>query len=439
MDKRGLSKIFVGMILVLMIVNPNFVSAEWSADTITNNHEVTFSGSYTHGTTGQLAGVQITTNQIQQIIELQYGANHYDQTYAYIYSDTGDAPDTLLATSDNSGGAKNVTFSGANLINLTADTKYWILFTNPSGAFDFHFTTGASFPIEDDTLNWTRGKWLTDNDYGEIAGIEMIRVKVIELDTNPPITTTPTISPAKPTTKDDLECYATLTDGEKVNLTANWKWYKENIEYLSGSFAVSNGTNSLISTLDLENVSAGEEWFCEVLPYDGYNYGNSSNSSTVIIENVLPSNATFENVNITEDLDVGGNVNGLQSFFSYIGGSVSRIVKGWFTEIDAVNITAQNLEVNNKNVCLEDGTNCPDTTDVKSGEVSILENSCATISFNVSFSSIPVVVGSFEVGAEDNVISVGNISTTGFNLCLNKLGVADQSHTIYWIATNVGN
>ncbi|MCK5043535.1 hypothetical protein KAR52_00855 [Candidatus Pacearchaeota archaeon] len=70
-------------------------------------------------------------------------------------------------------------------------------------------------------------------------------------------------------------------------------------------------------------------------------------------------NAIFANANITEDLTVGGDIFALQSFFNYIGSAISRIVKGWFNEIDAISITTKNFKVNDMLVCLEDGTNCP--------------------------------------------------------------------------------
>ncbi len=72
----------------------------------------------------------------------------------------------------------------------------------------------------------------------------------------------------------------------------------------------------------------------------------------------IPANGTFENVNITNNLAVGNNITALRGFFDFLGSSISRVVKGWFTEVDAINITTKNLQVNSKNVCLEDGTNC---------------------------------------------------------------------------------
>lgn len=91
---------------------------------------------------------------------------------------------------------------------------------------------------------------------------------------------------------------------------------------------------------------------------------------------IIPlENATFENVNVANDLTVGKNIFSLNGFFDFLGSSVSRIIKGWFNEIDVITLTASfinsniidantitatgSITVNNSQVCLEDGTNCP--------------------------------------------------------------------------------
>ena len=111
----------------------------------------------------------------------------------------------------------------------------------------------------------------------------------IILDTTPPETTIPDIIPTYPKTTDNLQCYATLSDDKQENLTAYWTWYKNNISYLSGSKNVTNGTYSLITTLSAENTTKGEQWICEVEPFDGSNYGNASNSTSVTILNSAPN------------------------------------------------------------------------------------------------------------------------------------------------------
>ncbi|MFH1608387.1 MAG: LamG-like jellyroll fold domain-containing protein, partial [archaeon] len=128
------------------------------------------------------------------------------------------------------------------------------------------------------------------------------------VDTTAPNTTTPTITPSLPTTISNLTCNATLTDDQQENLTAYWKWYKNNVTNLSGSISVTNGNFTLITTLDSGNTTKGEEWICEITPNDGIQNGTAKNSSSVTILNSAPThtiptlttpsgkNFTYENI-----------------------------------------------------------------------------------------------------------------------------------------------
>ena len=144
-------------------------------------------------------------------------------------------------------------------------------------------------------------------------------------------------------------------------------------------------------------------------------------------------NATFENINVTN-----------RGFFSYIGDSIFRVIKGWFTEVDAVNITTQNLQVNNKDVCLEDGTNClaDVDTEIKSGSFNADDGSTTVITFNTSFSSIPEVTASFATdnGASKDEIAIIQVNTNQVSIKIQKgHGGANDNWDIHWIATNAGN
>lgn len=110
-------------------------------------------------------------------------------------------------------------------------------------------------------------------------------------DTIPPSITQLIITPQQPKSGEDLECNATLTDNRATTLTAYWKWYKNSQPYSSGSTTVQNGTDSLITTLLAGNTTKGEQWICEVKPFDGVNYGNASNSSAVTILNTAPTHS----------------------------------------------------------------------------------------------------------------------------------------------------
>ncbi len=64
----------------------------------------------------------------------------------------------------------------------------------------------------------------------------------------------------------------------------------------------------------------------------GLAYGQSSPPSP-------PNVTTFENVNITNNLTVGNNFTASNGFFTNLGLAISRIVKGWFTDIDVSGTT----------------------------------------------------------------------------------------------------
>lgn len=109
-------------------------------------------------------------------------------------------------------------------------------------------------------------------------------------DATPPSTTQPIIIPANPVTTNNLTCNATLTDNKQTTLTVNWTWYNNSIKHLSGiTEGIQNGTNTIITTLASGNTTKGENWICEVIPYDGSNYGNATNSTAVTILNAAPS------------------------------------------------------------------------------------------------------------------------------------------------------
>jgi len=112
-----------------------------------------------------------------------------------------------------------------------------------------------------------------------------------EVDTIPPEITILEVIPPEPKTNDNLQCYATLTDDKQTNLTAYWRWYKNNQSILNGSTSVFNGNYSLITTLNADNTTKGEQWKCEVTPYDGYNYRTVKNSSVTIL-NTAPNHTT---------------------------------------------------------------------------------------------------------------------------------------------------
>jgi hypothetical protein len=85
---------------------------------------------------------------------------------------------------------------------------------------------------------------------------------------------------------EDLQCYATGEDIESSNLTVYYRWYLNDSLNLTGSLEnITNGTLTLISTLESGNTSVGDIWKCSVLVNDGTSnstfWENSSNLTIV--------------------------------------------------------------------------------------------------------------------------------------------------------------
>lgn len=79
--------------------------------------------------------------------------------------------------------------------------------------------------------------------------------------------------------------------------------------------------------------------------------------------------------------------------------------------------------------------------DVKSGTVSITENSTASITFVTVFSNTPVVTANVQdINGENNNVQVDAVSTTEVTLNLDKVGGgAASTYTVGWMATDVSN
>lgn len=115
----------------------------------------------------------------------------------------------------------------------------------------------------------------------------MSATRTLNIDTGVPLTTTPIITPSTAYTDDSLECNATLIDSLRTSLTAYYIWYKDDVINITGSVAVTNGTNvSLV--LGSGNTSKNEEWRCEITPNDGLNNGTAVNSTAKTVSNSIP-------------------------------------------------------------------------------------------------------------------------------------------------------
>ena len=221
--------------------------------------------------------------------------------------------------------------SGLNnftMINSSTSPTYWTA-SNTSMAEGSHI---VNFYCNDTSNN--------------INDSEQVAFTII-LDTTPPTTTQPIITPTSPTTTDNLECNAILTDDLQTDLTAYWKWYKNDVLNLSGTNTnIANGTLTTITTLDSGNTTKGENWICEVTPYDGYNYGTPQNSSSVTILNTPPnqSNPTLttpNNKNLsTQDLTCTN-----KSTYDTDGDTVTNIYN-WYKDNQPLTMLNLPFEIN---------------------------------------------------------------------------------------------
>jgi len=177
--------------------------------------------------------------------------------------------DNVLIATDSCSAAYNFTNTG----NLRIGTDEGVAY-HYKGLIDDIQIWNITWSADDVNTDWNNG-----------IGREADEI----LDTTPPETSTPETTPAEPKTNDALECYANLTDNMQTNLIAYWVWYKNDVSYLSGNTSVTNGIYNLITTLSSDNTEKGQNWICEVTPYDGYNYGEAKNSSTVTILNTDPN------------------------------------------------------------------------------------------------------------------------------------------------------
>jgi hypothetical protein len=110
--------------------------------------------------------------------------------------------------------------------------------TDSSGNYIFNLTAPSSYGTYEIKVNTTY-----NGEYGE----QNLTLKV----NYPPTITTPIISPASPTSSEDLKCNVTVTDLDDSSVSVEWAWYNGTTEVSSGTTnSVSVNTNVVIATLD---------------------------------------------------------------------------------------------------------------------------------------------------------------------------------------------
>ncbi|MEK6800714.1 MAG: LamG-like jellyroll fold domain-containing protein [Nanoarchaeota archaeon] len=91
-------------------------------------------------------------------------------------------------------------------------------------------------------------------------------------------------------TKDDLNCFATLLDGNNDKINASVAWYNNSARHLAVDYnnSYANGT-FFVTTLDNKNTTRGENWSCSLRLFDGILYSDWINSTNLNILNSLPN------------------------------------------------------------------------------------------------------------------------------------------------------
>lgn len=332
----------------------------------------------------------------------------------------------------------------ANIVSLNATFQNYTLNTSTSykivmDANGSSFSQGTRYqsigrdfsinPVQGITINWTGGY---DNGGGYDPNDDVSYGVLAIYLYNQTLDYTPIINANLPVNNSMITQSSITFDysiNDDYNIT-NMSLWIDGIK----NFSQNIGATSFAENRTISGFSNGTHtWFIQAAD-------NASQITSIPERIFIISNSTFvfENLNITYDLNVGQNIFSINGFFTFLGSSISRITKGWFTSIDSINITTQNIQVNGQNVCLADGTNCLKET--KSGSTNITEGTCTPITFNTAFSSTPIAVGNAQNASENNVVSISVLSTSGFDLCLEKVGGgASSTYTVYWIATNAGN
>jgi hypothetical protein len=94
---------------------------------------------------------------------------------------------------------------------------------------------------------------------------------------NPPTQSTPILNASDNpinSTNATLNCYnQSSTDEDDDSITNNYRWFRNS--------SLRSGLTT--NTLNSDETTVGDEWVCEITPYDGINYGTAMNSSTLII------------------------------------------------------------------------------------------------------------------------------------------------------------
>ncbi|MBU1850613.1 MAG: hypothetical protein KKH40_07835 [Nanoarchaeota archaeon] len=96
------------------------------------------------------------------------------------------------------------------------------------------------------------------------------------------------ITPETAYTTNNLICTFTVSDAENTSLIVYYKWFNDTEEVISNSKDITSGVEDTV-TLDSSYTSKGENWTCEIRPFDGFENGTAQN----VTRNITNSNPTI--------------------------------------------------------------------------------------------------------------------------------------------------
>jgi len=269
-------------------------------DKVKNEALTTTMENVTYGGTGQLWGLTPTATQINaNDFGVVYSAISTSAGFEYIYVNTirvivyyeeaeakGLINTTIGATPFYTNASTNPLSTSSLSKGESEIITFWV---NATGTVNNNYTFFAYANLTSDlSISNISNKW---------------NVSINSAINNVPVVSTPfAVSPANPTTIDDLNCSFAVVDVDAGdNLTANVTWYKDNIANFTINYSVITDV-SYDAILDSGNTSYNENWSCSVQPYDGEDWGVQKNSSNGVF--ILDFNLTVNLLFPTNGLTV---------------------------------------------------------------------------------------------------------------------------------------
>ncbi|MBU0757421.1 MAG: hypothetical protein KKF44_05110, partial [Nanoarchaeota archaeon] len=112
----------------------------------------------------------------------------------------------------------------------------------------------------------------------------------VMIENNAPNITAISLSPTTAYTSNNIDCLATINDYENSTLTVEYWWYNNTVFSHGGnSTGITTGSSQTANTLSSSYTGFNQTWNCTVRAYDGWDYSDGYNSTTVTILNTVPT------------------------------------------------------------------------------------------------------------------------------------------------------